>query len=552
MDLMHLKNRFLSNILVLLLFHLTFFLQGTPVPFTDVTDESKIDFKHTSGASDRKYYLETMGAGAVFFDYDNDGNIDIYVVNTGYMPGTSKEKSPSNVLYRNNNDGTFTDVTKIAGVGHMGFGMGTAAADYDNDGDQDLYLVNFGPNVLYRNNNDGTFSDVTDQAGVGNSLWGISCAFLDFDNDRDLDITVINYLEYDFSDVPSIYDGLIGYSTPRLFKGTTDILYQNNNDGTFTDITGEAGLSNPVEGKGMGGIVADFDNDSFPDIYITNDTCRDFLYHNNGDGTFTDVAVLAGAAYDENGMAKSSMGVDCGDYNNDGWLDLFIVCTEINTLYQNNGDGTFTDETVAAGLGEPTHLLVGFSPSFLDYDNDGDLDIFVANGHFQDIIESLEATKTYAQSDQLYRNNGNGTFTDISSLFPNSYFSERYVGRATITGDYDNDGDVDIFVVNSNQEAILLRNEEGNNNNWIQIKLIGKQSNRDGIQARVQISCDGVKQMKEVKSGSCYASGSDKRLLFGLGKKDRIDFVQVNWPSKIIQTLENVMANQLLIITESK
>ena len=285
----------------------------------------------------------------------------------------------------------------------------------------------------------------------------------DYDNDGDLDITVVNYLEYDFSDAPSTYDGLIGYSTPRLFKNTTDILYRNNNNGTFTDITKEAGLSNPVEGKGMGSVSADFDNGNFPDIYITNDTCRDFLYHNND-------------------------------------------------------DGIFTDETVAAGLSEPTHLLVGFSPSFLDYAMAVWTYLLLMDTP-KTSLNRWKLLRHTPQSDQLYRNNRNGTFTDMSSLSSNSYFSERYVGRATATGDYDNDGDIDIFVVNSNQEAILLRNEEGNRNNWIQIKLVGRQSNRDGIQARIQISCGGMEQMREVKNGSCYASESDKRLLFGLEKK---------------------------------
>ena len=525
--------------------------------FVDSTRDANIDFIHISGRSPQKYFIETMGSGSVFFDYNNDDFQDLYIVNIGSVPDALEvntevivQRSATNALYRNNGDGTFTDVTERAGVGNTGYGMGTAAADYDNDGDQDLYVVNYGPNVLYVNNGDGTFTNQSDQAGVDNDRWGIACTFLDFDLDGDLDLYVVNYLAYNFSMPPLMREGLVGYSSPHLFSGTRDVLYQNNSDGTFTDVTDSAGVSNPEEGKGMGVVAGDFDNDGWPDVYVTNDTCRNFLYHNNGNGTFTDLSISAGCAFDENGLVKGSMGCDFGDYNNDGWLDIFVVCTEFNTLYRNNGDGTFANETTVANLAEPTQLLVGYSPAFLDYDNDMDLDIFVTNGHFQDIIESLNAVYTYAQQDQLYRNNGDETFSDIS-FSAGDYFQQRHVGRGLSLADYDNDGDTDLFIVNSNQPSILLENRFEHRNNWLRIKLVGTQSNRDGIHARVRLLIGNQQQIGEVKSGSGYASGSDKRILFGLGQHQKVDQVEIRWPNRLTQKLSNVVANQTITIVET-
>jgi hypothetical protein len=490
-----------------------------------------------------------MGSGAGFFDYYNDGELERYAVNSGYVPGTTELPPLGNVLYRNDGTGQFTDVTAVSGTGDTGYGMAAAAADYDNDGDQDLYVVNFGADVLYRNNGNGTFTDVTQSAGIHNDLWGIAALFLDFDLDSDLDIFVVNYLVYDTSMPPVTFRGLIGYGHPRGYEGTPDTLYHNNGDGTFTDISEQAGFINPTEGRGMGGVVCDYDNDGLPDIYVTNDTNRNFLYHNNGDGTFTDESLLNGTGYDENGIAQGSMGADCGDYNKDGWLDILIANTERTTLYRNDGNNLFTDATAEAGLSEPTLPFVGYSPLFLDYDNDGNLDIFVANGHPQDIIEKLTDQETYAQRDQLFRNNGDGIYTEVSAT-SGAYFSRALVGRATAGGDYDNDGDTDIFIVNSNQKAILLRNEGGNRNNWIRIKLVGTRSNRDGIGAKVSVTADGDTQIAEVKSGSSYASGSDKRLLFGLGQRTKVDRIEIRWPGGIIQQVRDISCNQTITITE--
>ena len=416
-------------------------------------------------------------------------------------------------------------------------------------------MTNFGRDVLYRNNGDGTFTDVTKGSGVSNDLWGASCAFVDIDKDGDLDLYVTNYLEYNLSMKPLIDNstGLTKYAHPRYFNGTKDMLYRNNGDGTFTDIAKKAGMYNPIEGKGLGVAVGDYDNDGWSDIYVANDTTRNFLYHNNQDGTFTDVGLFAGVGYNENGLPEGGMGVDFGDYNHDGWLDIFVTnsSSETNTLYRNNGDGMFTDITEEVGLGTSSYFLLAFGTHFFDYDNDGDLDLFIANGHVQDLAELFEEKMTYAQPDQLYRNEGNGRYTEVS-LSLGGYFDEKYVGRGVAFGDYDNDGDTDLFVVNSNQRAILLRNEGGNRNNWIQIQLLGTQSNRDGIGARVLVVCDGLRQIEEVQSGSSYVSSNDRRLLFGIGRRKQIDLIKVKWPSGIIQTLKNVTPNQLLKITEAE
>ncbi|MCH8293586.1 VCBS repeat-containing protein [Candidatus Poribacteria bacterium] len=527
---------------------------SSTIGFTDVTDAAGIQFRHVAGLSERKHLIETMGSGAVFFDYDNDGDVDLYVVNSGHVPGMSRDNDAGrNVLYRNNGDGTFTDVTNTSGTGDTSYGMGAAAADYDNDGDQDLYVTNFGPNRLFQNNGDGTFTDVTKDARVGDASWSVSCAFVDIDRDSDLDLYVVNYVEYDLSMKPCLNNdkGILEYCHPRYFNGKADVLYRNNGDGTFSDITQQAGVHNSTEGKGLGVTVSDYDNDGFPDIYVANDTTRNFLYRNRGDGTFSDVALISGTAYNENGLPEGGMGVDFGDYNNDGLLDLFVTnsSSETNTLYKNNGDGTFTDVTRVAGLAQPSYLMLAFGTKFFDYDNDGDLDLFAVNGHLQPDIERLSGHITYAQNDQLYQNNGNGTYTEISASL-GGYFSERYVGRGAAFGDYDNDGDMDIFVVNSNQRGVLLRNDVGNRNNWIRIELVGTKSNRDGIGARVGVRCGELRQIPELHSGSSYGSGSDRRLLFGLGKAEKIQQIVIKWPSGVVQKLADIDVNQSIRIVE--
>ena len=457
------------------------------VQFIDVTAEAGIAFKHINGASDRKFYLETMGSGAVFFDYDNDGDLDLYIVNGGPLPGFETPSPPTNNLYQNNGDGTFTDVTATAGVGDTGYGMGCVAADYDNDGDSDLYLTNFGENLLYRNEADGTFTDATTHAGVGNGQkWSSSCAFVDYNHDGNLDLYVVNYLDYDIAKDQDWYDprGRRIYSNPQVYEGVSDTLYRNNGNGTFTDVTRQAGVYNS-NGKGLGVTCGDYDNDGRIDIYVANDTTPNFLYRNVGDGRFVDIGPFAGAAYNEHGVAEGGMGVDFGDYNNDGALDIFVTnfSNETNTLYHNTGGGALIDFTNVAGLAEASFLKLAFGTKFFDANNDGALDLFVANGHlYPTESDALE----YAQTDQLFLNTGEETFVDASEQ-SGEYFSIKKVGRGATFGDYDNDGDTDIFVVNLNQGGVLLRNEGGNKHNWLMIKTVGVKSNRDGIGTRVEV-----------------------------------------------------------------
>ena len=533
---------------------LTFILIGSaaaqsPV-FVDVTEEAGIHFKHSNGKTEHKHIIETMGSGVVFFDYDTDGDADLYFVNSGNIP-QARQAQLGNFLYRNEGNGRFTDITEMSGTGDTGYGMAAAAGDIDNDGDPDLYVANFGQDTLYRNNGNGTFTDITEAAGIDNDLWGIAAIYLDFDADGDLDIFVVNYLLYELSMPVTTFKGIVGYGHPRSYEGTPDVLYRNNGDGTFTNIAETAGVTNPTEGRGMAAVACDYDNDGLPDIYVANDTSRNFLYHNNGDATFTDESLFIGVGYDEGGVAEGSMGVDSGDYNGDGWFDLIVANSEKATLYKNEEGLFFADATAESRLQQPTLPYVGFSPLFLDYDNDGYLDLFCANGHPQDVIEILMDHETYAQRDQMFQNRGDGTYADVSET-TGAYFTEALVGRAAATADYDNDGDTDIVIMNSNQRAVLLRNDGGNQKNWIGIKLIGTQSNRDGIGAKVTVSTADITQMRDVKSGSSYASGSDTRLLFGLGENQPVEKITIVWQSGTTQVLENVSINQTLTIVESE
>jgi hypothetical protein len=565
-----------------------------PTEFVDVTAKAKIDFVHKSGASPDKYMVETFGSGVAWIDFDNDGFVDLYFVNGA--PGTS------NALYRNNKDGTFTDVTERAGVSGLsgkavtsgterGAGVpasgasrgsggsapsetasrgdippdqatpaksvyktGVAVGDYDNNGSLDLYVTAFGPNILYKNNGDGTFTDVTSAAGVagGPAEWSTSTGFFDFDRDGDLDLYVVNYLDYRVEENPYCGLGKEGYRMychPTRFDGMADRLFRNNGDGTFTDISRQAGIANPA-GKGLGVTFCDFDRDGDPDIYVANDTVRNFLYRNNGDGTFVDVAYGAGVGYDGNGKPQAGMGVDCADVVGNRFPDIFVTnfSEELNPLYMNRGDGIFEDVTQKVGLGSG-YLPLGFGTKMFDIDNDGDLDIHVTNGHVIDNIKLYQPNLTYAQKDLLYENIG-GRFRDVSARGGPALQMTR-VGRGLAVADFDNDGNEDVVISSLGQRPVLLRNQGVRSGNWITIRAQGTKSNRFGLGAMVKVeTTDGV-QVREINNVASYLSSNDVRMHVGLGKAKTVQRIEVVWPSGTQQVLTDIAANQILVIKES-
>ncbi|MCI0622613.1 MAG: CRTAC1 family protein [Acidobacteria bacterium] len=518
--------------------------------FTDATSTAGIEFQHENGLSEEKLIVESVGSGVAWLDYDNDGWLDLYFVNGAEL--ASGKRSPGNVLLRNTGQGKFVDVTRQAGVQGAGdYGMGVAVGDYDNDGWLDLYVTNYGPNLLFRNNRDGTFKDVTSAAGVRGGRWGSSAGFFDYDLDGDLDLYVVNYLDYNLKENP--YCGLRKpgyrlYCDIRIFDGAPDQLYRNNGNGTFTDVSSAAGIANPA-GKGLGLSFGDFDQDRHVDIYVANDTVRNFLYRNRGDGTFEDVTYRSGAGFDRNGKPQAGMGVDCADVNGDGLLDLFVTnfSYELNTLYRNQGDLLFEDVSESIGLGSSL-LPLGFGTKLFDYDNDGDTDIFVANGHIEDNIRLYFPELSYEQSNLLYENVG-GSFRDVSSI-SGPVFKARRVGRGAAAGDYDNDGDLDLVVSNSGQRATLIRNEGGNRNHWIAVVARGRKNNFYGLGAKVRVVTRGSTQLKEINNVASYCSSNDIRLYFGLGREDRASLIEITWPGGRKQILKDVVAGQIVRVEE--
>lgn len=534
----------------------------TTLRFTDQTQAAGIHFKHTNDASEQKYLPETMGAGGLFFDYDNDGHLDIYLVNSGTFGQdvqATRHTNHSDLLYRNNGDGTFTDVTAAAGLQHnQGYGMGCLAGDYDNDGDVDLYLTNFGKNQLYRNEGDGTFTDVTSQAGVGDGSWSVSASFGDFNLDGYLDLYVTNYLDYHLETAHACFlEGVHIYCGPHEYPGATDTLYRNNGDGTFTDVTARVGLHKG--GKGLGTLFTDYNSDGSPDIFVANDAVPDFLYRNNGDGTFTDVAIATGVAYNSEGRATASMGIATGDYDGDGLSDFFVTnfSLEINSLFHNDGDGFYTMTTFETGLADPSFAQLGFGTQFLDADNDGTLELFVANGHVWDNVSKITPSLSYAQQCQIFGNIGTGQYRDLSET-AGPFFKRPVVARGVAIGDYNNDGAVDILVTCCGGAPVLLRNDSQTvyrKNNWVKIRLVGTGSNRDGIGAKVWVQTDKNTQFKEATCGGSYASGSDLTLHFGIGGQETVQSIKVRWQSGGSQTVvfsntENPV-NQVVRIIEN-
>jgi len=520
----------------------------------DVTDETGITFKHMDGGCGRRYIMETVSAGLALFDYDRDGDIDIYFLNGAPLRGTEVKVPPRNALYRNDGGWKFTDVTEEAGVGDTGYGLGVAVGDYDSDGDLDLYLNNYGPNVLYRNNGDGTFTDVTKEAGVDNGFQvGAGTCFLDMDKDGDLDLYVSNYLEFSYEKhVSCTTHGVPVYANPRHYPAVPDTLYRNNGDGTFTDVSAESGVGLHA-GWGMGIVCGDYDNDGDTDVFIGNDVAENFLFQNDGTGKFEEVGLLTGAAYDLHGDEQGSMGVDCGDYNNDGWLDFFVTSyqNQLATLYKNLGDGTFQDVTLLTGAGAGTLPNVTWGNSFVDFDNDGDRDLFIACGHLQDNVELYDDTSTYLERNILHMNSGDGKFVDVSDESGDGLLV-KLSSRGAGFDDLDNDGDVDVVILNSREKPTILRNDASNGNHWIQIRLKGTKTNRDGVGARVKVVAGDLTLVDEVHSGRGYQSHYGMRLHFGLGKRGHVDRIEVRWIGGGMDVLEDVSVDQLLTIIEGE
>ena len=529
---------------------------STRAEFTDVTAQAGIAWKHVSGAEGAHHLPETVGGGGAFLDHDGDGDLDLFLVNGGTWENGAVGIGARSALYRNDGDGSFTDTTDDAGLGHRGhYGQGVATGDYDNDGAVDVYVTNFGANTLYHNEGDGSFTDVTLDAGVGDPLWSSSAAFVDYDMDGLLDLYVVNYLRYslDAEYPPCGEPNLPTYCHPSLFEGAPDRLYRNNGDGTFEDVSGASGvggIKGLFRGKGLGVVASDLNDDGAPDLYIANDDTPNDLFLNRGDGTFVEAGLLAGCAYSFDGVAQAGMGVDAGDYDGDGLLDIFVtnLSYETNALYRNNGDGTFTDSIYEAGLGQASALDVGFGAGFVDYDNDGALDIFVANGHVLDTVERTSDVLTYAQPDRLFRNDGFGVFEDVSEA-SGAYFATRGVSRGAIFGDYDNDGDTDIVVCRSNGPVSLLRNDV-DAGNWLRFRLRGRLSARDGFGARVTVTAGGRTLVREARAAWSYMSANDPRVLVGLGDATRAERVVVRWPSGVTQTLTDIPANREMLVAE--
>ncbi|MFB3923679.1 MAG: CRTAC1 family protein [Terriglobia bacterium] len=526
--------------------------------FVEVSAKAGIHFTLTSGGPEKRYIIEAKGGGGIaWIDYDNDGFPDLFLVNGSSFELWKRGTSPRSRLYHNNRDGTFTDVSASSGLDHTGWGMGVCAGDYDNDGFDDLYVTYYGGNVLYRNNGNGSFSNVTERTGARGHGWGMGCAFGDLDNDGRLDLYVADYLDVDINHLGDpgsapncTYRGIMTFCGPRGLTGSRDILFHNNGDGTFSDITEKAGID-PGSYFGLGVVMGDYDRDGRLDIYVANDSTPSSLYHNNGDGTFSDVGPQAGVAYSAEGQEQAGMGADFGDFDNDGWLDLVKgnFSDDTKNLYHNNHDGTFTDLTYQAGIGDVGWLFTTFGAKFLDFDNDGWKDILLANGQTFPQIDRYSTGITYAERNLLFHNRHNGKFEEVGQRSGPGMAIQK-VSRGLATADYDNDGDVEIMVSNMNGSPDLLRHARKNLNHSILVKTIGTRSNRDGIGTKVTVKAGGLVQYDEVRSGGSYLSSSDLRLHFGLGSAQRVDRLELKWPSGLKESVESPPIDSLLIVKE--
>jgi len=517
--------------------------------FNDVTKDARIEFNHCLGAKKISNIVEATGSGCGWIDYDRDSKLDLYLVNGAFLEGVSDARSPfkgrhmMSRLYRNNGDGTFADVTEKAGVGNDNrYGMGVLVGDYDNDGYPDLYVTNYGRNTLYHNNGNGTFEDVTEKAGVGCGRWSTGAAFVDFDKDGRLDLFVGVYLEFD-TKYRLFYEADV-YPGPLAYPAQASVLYHNNGDGTFTDVTAKAGVG--LLGRAMGALAVDYDQDGWPDIFVANDNSANYLYRNNGNGSFTEVALKSGVAFGQHGNAAASMGGDWGDYDRDGKLDLIVPAMGYNALYRSMGKGLFEDVALGVGLAVISGQYWSWGGRFIDYDNDGYLDVWVVNGDGHRLSETQEAILARNVPDA----SGKRIFQDVAER-SGPYFHVKMVSRGVAIGDYDNDGNQDAFILNIDQPSILVRNS-GSPNHWLTLDLEGTKGNRDGLGAKVTVSAGGLVQFDEKKSGTSYLSQGDPRLHFGLGQAGKVDEVTIRWPSGIIQKLKDVKVNQILKVVEPR
>ena len=533
-------------------------IRDTPGNFVDITAASGVHFQHVASHTSKKYLPETMGAGVALFDYDNDGRLDIFLVNGAPLSdptpkGTIPEKTGPmhwNRLFHQKSDGTFEDVTEKAGLQGAGYGMGVAVGDYDNDGFEDLYVTAYGGNKLYHNNGDGTFTDVTSQAGVGGSGWSTSAAWLDLDNDGRLDLVVLRYLQWDFDDLwcGDHKEGFRAYCHPDMFKAIAPLVYHNEGDGRFTEVGEKMGLAIP--GKGLGIAIADYDRDGRIDLFVANDSMPEFLFHNKGGGRFEEKGLLSQVAVDEDGRTYAGMGVDFEDFNNDGLPDLVVdnLANQMYAIYQNAGDSTFTYTTRATGMGRISMLHSGWGLRLIDYDNDGWKDLLIAQGHDLDTIELTSPQLHYREPMLLARNTGHG-FVDVSAA-SGGVFHEAWAARGLATGDLDNDGRIDAVVSTNDGPAHVIRNETKTENHWLTLKLVGHKSNRDAIGAVVKIVTPKGSQYATVSTASSYLSSSDKRVHFGLGSATVAGAVEIHWPSGINQVLKDVHADQIRQVDE--
>jgi hypothetical protein len=524
-----------------------------PIQLVDVTEKSGITFRHHDGGSGEGYIVEGVAGALATFDYDNDGLVDIYFLSGAPLKGTVVDKPPRAALYRNNGDWTFSDVTDEAGVGNRGHGMGVVAGDYDNDGDQDLYVTNFGPNVLYRNNGNRTFTDVTAEAGVANGhKVGAGASFFDMEGDGDLDLYVGNYVNFTYENhVPLVVRGRKYMAGPQYYQPVADTLFRNNGNGTFTDVSQASGIA-AVAGPCMATLAFDYDDDGDTDVFASNDGQPNFLWQNDGKGNFQEAALLAGVAYDFFGKAHSTMGVDCGDVDGDGRLDLFTTGyqSEMPALYRNLGGAMFEDATSAARITGELFAHVEWGTAFVDFDNDGDQDLFVACGHF-DRIEEIDDRTSLKVPNYLLMNTGAGRFVDVSKQ-AGSGLAPVESSRGAAFDDLDNDGDIDGVVLNSNAPPTILRNESKTAHGWLELRLQGTQHNADAVGAKVRVFAGGKVQLAEAIAGRGYQSHFGTRLHFGVGKAERVEKIEVRWLGKEIETFPGAEAKRLLTLTEGK